>query len=245
MADRRFVVNDTLTSVYEVRDPTTGQLTDATTAIVVTDPAGSVLSPAPTPTHASLGTYLASWTGDAAGEWDWTWTATGAVEDTTDGAVYVWPAGSAVPWAPSRVTVAALVPTRTLNQAPALATDPTYVGTFTDTTIPTSVQVDGLIAQAIGWVTGSVGTVLPAFQALAEAAASMRTAGLVLTAYPLTEQGAPEGTAQRWLDQADAALKQLKTANDSAGGTGPGGVPAGVGAYSFPDPPTWAEGWLP
>lgn len=238
-------LGDVIPALYELRG-VDGALVDAQVTATATTPAG-VVAPVVI-THPSVGRYLGAIPTDSgtAGVWRWTWTATGAVEDVTDGATYVAARGLALPWEPSPPTVAALVPTRTLNQQPLSATDPTYTGTFTDSTIPTTVQVDVLIGQALAWVTGSVGTVLPAFYGLAEAAAAMRTAGLVLTAWPLEEPGAPADTAQRWFDQADAALKQLAAANGAAGGTGPGESPsASLGSYCFPDPPTYAEGYLP
>lgn len=233
-------VGDVIPTVYELRD-VDGNLTDATVTATATDPDGTAVTH--TTSHPETGRYLGAinTSGGPAGVWRWTWSAAGVLTDSTDGATYVAALGTALPWEPSPRTVAALVPTRTLNQSPSLPTDPTYTGTFTDATIPTAVQVDGLVAQAIAWVAGSVGTVLPAFYGLAEAAAAMRAAGLILTAYPLTEDGAPEGTAKQWLDQADAALEQLVAANGAAGGTGPGDIPAPVGAACFPDPLPWLE----
>lgn len=58
-----------------------GVLTDATTVLTVTDPAGNVSTP--TPTHTSLGVYDASFTLTTAGTWFWYWTASGTVIDVT------------------------------------------------------------------------------------------------------------------------------------------------------------------
>lgn len=223
-----------------VRDAAGNPANAGSMTLTVTLPDGSTATPGFTNTVTGIyvpGTYE---TVQAGPHWV-RWKGSGTNFAASEEAFYVYPAGSAKPWRPTLTGVGALVPTRTLNQAPADATDPTYTGTFAATTIPTAAQVDALITEAVAWVAGSVGTVLPVFTPLAEAVAAMRTAGLVLTAYPYTEDGAPDGTAQRWLDQADAALKQLVAANASAGGTGPGDVTAPLGAACFPDPLTWLD----
>ncbi len=62
-----------------------GVPTDATVALVVTDPVGTTSNP--TIAHTSTGTYDASFTLTAAGPWFWAWTASGAVVDVETGSL--------------------------------------------------------------------------------------------------------------------------------------------------------------
>jgi len=62
-----------------------GVLTDATVALVVTDPAGTTSNP--TITHTSTGVYDAAFTLASAGVWFWAWTSSGAVVDVETGSL--------------------------------------------------------------------------------------------------------------------------------------------------------------
>lgn len=171
------------------------------------------------------------------------------------GAVLAGPSGIPVvdpPWAPALTDVAALVPNRTVSQGAGAAPTPVINGTFTATTIPTADQVGLLIEQAVAWVTASTGTVAVTLYPVASAVAAMRTAGLVQTAYPVSDasygyggQGnAGDDVGARWFAQADAALKTLVVANLAAGGgAGSAGASSAavVGTYSFPLPPLWGD----
>jgi len=81
-------VGDRIPIRYEARDPD-GALTAATVAVAVTEPDGTLVSPAPTVTPSSTGIYDAAFTTDSAGAWRWTWTASGAVVDVAHGYVEV------------------------------------------------------------------------------------------------------------------------------------------------------------
>ncbi len=168
------------------------------------------------------------------------------------GAVLSGPSGIPVvdpAWAPALTDVAALVPNRTVSQG---GTVPVINGTFTVDTIPTATQVGLLIEQAVAWVTASTGTVAVTLYPVASAVAAMRTAGLVQTAYPVSDasygyggQGnAGDDVGARWFAQADAALKTLVVANLAAGG-GAGSAGAStaavVGTYSFPLEVSWGD----
>lgn len=168
------------------------------------------------------------------------------------GAVLSGPSGIPVvdpAWAPALTDVAALVPNRTVSQG---GTVPVINGTFTVDTIPTATQVGLLIEQADAWVTASTGTVAATLYPVASAVAAMRTAGLVQTAYPVSDasygyggQGnAGDDVGARWFAQADAALKTLVVANLAAGG-GAGSAGAStaavVGTYSFPREVLWGD----
>lgn len=78
-----------------------GALTDATTVLTVTDPAGADTTPSVT--HASTGTYTADFDLNAAGVWLWRWTVSGAVVDVEDGQV------TAVDPAPATYTTLSLL----------------------------------------------------------------------------------------------------------------------------------------
>lgn len=240
MADSRFVVGDPVTARYEVRDPTTGQLTDASVSVAVTRPDGIPYSPVPTVTRLSVGAYAATWAGDVFGLWRWTFTASGAVTDKADGAVYVWPLATALPWVPTRSAVAALVPTRTLGQD---GSDPVLAGTFTEATSPTAVQADELVSQAVSWVAMRTGTVDASLYEGARAVAAMRAAGMVLLAYPLGDAEADPDAAKRLLDLAATDLVALVAANTATGTDDGPGTPV-VGQYSFPDPVDHGDDYL-
>jgi hypothetical protein len=81
-------VGDRIAIRHEVRDPD-GTLTAATVSVAVTQPDGTLLSPAPTVTASSTGVYDAAFTADAAGVWRWTWTVSGAVVEVAHGSIDV------------------------------------------------------------------------------------------------------------------------------------------------------------
>lgn len=81
-------VGDRIAIRYEARTPD-GTLTSATVAVAVTQPDGTLLSPAPTVTATGTGLYDAAFTVDSAGVWRWTWTASGALVDVAHGSVDV------------------------------------------------------------------------------------------------------------------------------------------------------------
>lgn len=79
-------VGDRVPIRHEVRDPD-GMLTAATVAVAVTKPDGTLVSPAPSVSSPSTGIYVASFLVDAAGQWIWEWTASGAVVEVAHGSV--------------------------------------------------------------------------------------------------------------------------------------------------------------
>lgn len=76
-------------------------LTDATVAVTITDPAGATSAPAVT--HADTGIYTADVAASAAGVWYYSWTASGAATDRSDGQYSV-----AALTPPTYVTIAAV-----------------------------------------------------------------------------------------------------------------------------------------
>lgn len=80
-------IGDSVKLTFTVRDEA-GALIDATTAIKVTKPDGTFVTPDPTITHAGTGTYTAIIAIDTAGTWLYRWTATGAATTAEDGQFY-------------------------------------------------------------------------------------------------------------------------------------------------------------
>lgn len=229
-----YVAGDYITVRYEVRDPATGALTDATTTVAVTKPDGTTLTPAPTPTHPATGTYDAAWLTTAAGTWRWTWTATGAEQDVTDGAVYVWPVGTVVPWVPTRRQAAKYIAERTL---PADQSTDVPLNDFTDATNPTAPQADEHIAAAVAWVASRVGTLGVSLYDDAAEVAAVRAAGMIELAYPVRNSDVDTATAL--LAQADRGRADLIFANEAAvGGDPPDGL---LPVWAFPTPVTWGD----
>lgn len=226
-----YVAGDYITARYEVRDPATGLLTDATVTATVTKPDNTPLVPAPTPTHPTTGTYDAAWQATTAGLWRWTFTAAGAVADVTDGAVYVWPVGVALPWVPTRRQVAKYVPYRTI---PADQSSDTPANDFGPLTTPDGPQADEHIAAAVAWVTAKTGAVTAALYGSAGEVAAVRAAGMIELAYPVRDTDV--NTAAALLAQADAWLTALADANVDV--DSPGHV---LPVWQFPAPEDWGD----
>lgn len=133
-------------------------------------------------------------------------------------------------WTPTLAQVASYVPSRTLA-----VNDPTGtpLGTFSAATRPTDTQVNGLIADAVAWVSMKTGTVDVSLEGAATACSAMRAAGLVEITWP--ERDADVNTGQTLLDQAEKMRAELETANEKITGVDPGSI-ALPPYYSFPDP---------
>jgi len=84
-----FDVGDVASLDYELR--VAGVLTDATVAVTVTAPDGTVSHPSAT--HNSTGSYTATFTVDQAGTWQYVFTASGAATDVERGNIQVYAAG--------------------------------------------------------------------------------------------------------------------------------------------------------
>jgi len=81
-------VGDSIKLTFTVRDEA-GALINATTAIVVTKPDSTTVTPAPTITNVSTGIYTAIVAPDQVGTWLYRWAATGAATTAEDGQFYV------------------------------------------------------------------------------------------------------------------------------------------------------------
>ena len=80
-------IGDSVKLIFTVRDENDA-LINATTAIVVTKPDGTAVTPAPTINNPSTGLYNAVVAVDQAGTWLYRWTATGAATTAEDGQFY-------------------------------------------------------------------------------------------------------------------------------------------------------------
>lgn len=226
-------VGDPITARYELRDPLTDAPTDATVTVAVTRPDGTAEPPVGA-THVTTGVYDATWIADVAGVWRWTFTATGALSDTTEGAAYVWAAGTVVPWVPGRRQVAKYVAERSV---PADQSSDVPLNDFTAATNPTAPQADEHIAAAVAWVSAACGQVVAALYASATEVAAVRAAGMIELSFPV--RNADIDTAQVLLGQADRWLTTLVEANeDAGGGSGHAGV---LSAWQFPAPVAWGD----
>jgi hypothetical protein len=223
------VVGDPITARYEVRNPATGALTNATVTITVTKPDGTLLSPGPTPGNVGTGTYDTAWLTTVPGVWRWTYTATGTVSDTSEGAAYVFPAGTVVPWRPGRKQVAKYVPERTL-QADQLSDVP--LNDFTDLTTPTATQADDHIDAALSWVALRTGAVDASLYVDAAEVVAIRAAGMIELSAPV--RNADISTAEALLAQADLMIERLVLANEAASPIT--SAPGLLSAWAFPDP---------
>lgn len=229
-------VGDPVVARYELRDPVAGALADATVTVAVTRPNGTALTPVAT-VRLSTGQYTATWPSDGPGVWRWTFTATGAVADTFEGAQFVWPAGTVVPWLPGRRQVAKYVAERTLV---ADQSSDVPLSDFTDLTNPTGPQADEHIAAAVAWIGSRCGTVAVPLYGAATELAAVRAAGMIELSFPVRD--ADINTAQALLAQADAWLTALCEANEDIDVTDPTGGPGHVlSAWRFPAPVAWGD----
>lgn len=166
--------------------------------------------------------------------WRWAYVASGAVSDTSEGAVYVWAAGTVVPWRPVRKQVAKYVPERTLA-ADQLGDVP--LNDFTDATTPTATQADDHIDAACSWIALRTGTLDPSVYVDAAEVAAIRAAGLIELSYVIRDGAV--NTAEALLAQADAMVERLVVANELIN---PGTSAPGVLSVWFePEPVPWGD----
>lgn len=241
-------VGDAPVVVYRLYNPDVSPMVpvDATVAVTVTSPSGTVTAPAVA--HPSLGVYQAEVPLTVAGEWTVTWSATGPVTDSETVRLYaVDPAGGAEtlqspPWAPQLEDVAVHIPSRTRH-----ATTNLPLGTFTQDTTPTDDQAARLIGHATAWVIARTGTtVAAAAYAQCMLAASLWAAYWVELGYP--ERDGDVTVYERVRVDAEAATVAAVALNTAAGGgtsidppdDGTAGT-AALPSYSFPAAPAWAD----
>lgn len=230
-------------SVFDVGDSVSASLTlpvvpDGTTsaAIVVTQPDGTTLAPAPTSSHSGPVYTSSLFVVSQAGDYVVAWTITGTGAGVYPQVINVRPLPSASntrpSWAPFLSDVADYVPHKSRDTTP--GTD-LILGTFTPATLPTDQQAHRVLDEAITTVLGAVPTITPNLAKLAKQAAALRAAADVELAWP--ERTVDMTTYQALNQRAKDALALLLTAaQQDATGVGPD-----FPAWSFPDPPQWAD----
>lgn len=222
---------------YRLVDPRTRLPVNGTVSCSITAPSGATTTP--TPANPSTGTYEVVPTLTELGVWTIVFTSTGAIVDRQTVTLFVGDTDAPPAWAPTLDQVGAHIPTRTRE----IGVDNDYTGTFTDATEPTAAEVTVLIGHACAWVAGRVGDpVMPAAYPLLNAAAALRTAYWVELAYP--ERDADVTVYERLAEDAARAEDLASSVNRAAGGGGSldeDGRAESLVAYSFPDPPAWAD----
>ncbi len=183
-----------------------------------------------------------TWTSDdpvvysAAGRWVLTWTVTGTGEGVEALEVYVVasPTAGGPTWTPGRSKVAAYVPHRTLARSVTSTTESqdTYQYTFDQSTTPTGVQTDALIADAVAWVSARVVPMQAGLYDLARAVAALLAAAWVERSWPDDDQSLTRANDME--KRADAMLADLVAANAAGSDTGEYGVDLVNPVHSFP-----------
>jgi hypothetical protein len=236
MADQ---LGDAVTLTYELRDPYTGALTDAT---VTAAPARNLDDGATAPvtvTRASQGSYQGTFFPTTAGVWEATFTASGALTASDSVTVFIATDAALPAWAPTLRQVGAFVPTRTRR----VGTDNSYSGTFDTSTEPTSEQVSTLIESACAYVAGRAGfpLVAAAYPQLGVAAA-LWAAYWVELAYPERADDV-SAAAQLRTDAAEAIgyARDFNLANGGGGSVTEEGLPSTLVTWAFPPPPRYAD----
>lgn len=236
MADPQ--LGDAVTLTYDLRDPFSGALTDATVTATARNLDDTTTAPV-TVNRASQGSYQGTFTPATVGVWEVTFTASGGVTTSDSVRVFVAADASAPPWAPTLRKVAAFVPTRTRR----VGTDNSYSGTFDATTEPTAEQVATLIGSACAYVAGRAGVpvVAPSYPQL-QVAAALWAAYWVELAYP--DVGGGVSTAADLRTDAEAAIgyaRDFNLANGGGGSITEEGAPSTLVTWAFPPPPRYAD----
>lgn len=155
------------------------------------------------------------------------------VEAATDvhvaeGAFYAWPSYTDLSslWAPSLSDVAGLVPTRTMDSAGV------QQSTFTSSTMPSAVQVQGYISQIVAEVVGTVGDVPSSRFEQARHTATLGVAWLVERSFPPTSE--VQNLANDFVNDYRASLRQLATSVRGAVG-GARAVSVSLDGYTWPE----------
>lgn len=193
---------------HQVIDPDSGAVaTPATITLTVEAPDLTVTSHTPS-YDAARQEYYFDLVPSTAGHYVYRFVTTGP-DTAGEGDVNVTSAYAGDPaahtWAPGLADVAALVPTRTLDDGG------TQQDTFTDTTTPTDIQVLGFIDATVGEVAAYVGPVDARLTATALGVAALGVAATVELTFPPTSDVTSVATELRLRYQ--ASLERLRTAN--------------------------------
>jgi hypothetical protein len=169
-----------------------------------------------------------------AGRWvlHWVVTGTGASEEDVEVYVVASPLAGGPAWTPGRSRVATVLPGRTLPRDAE-----THELTFNSTTLPTGVQVDRLIADAVRWVLTRTGEVDASFHEFAASVAAVRAAMMVERGYPAESAEQSLARARDLEKQAASMLDMLVFANRTPDTQGNALTPL----WSFPTPVAWGD----
>lgn len=163
----------------------------------------------------------------------WTVTGTGAGAETVEVYAVKTPLSEGFPdWTPGRSRVANYVPLRTLPRDVE-----TLENTFNSETLPTGVQVDRLIADAVSRILARTGDIAPSLHEFASTVAAVLAAAAVERGYPAKPE---EPSLQRARDleaQGLQMLDQLAVANQRPDDPGTALQPL----WSFPQPVAWGD----
>jgi hypothetical protein len=193
---------------HPVIDPDTGDVaTPATITLTVQAPDGTTASY--TPSYDAVNErYYFDLVPSTAGHYVYRWVTTSPAT-AREGDIDVTAAYSGDPaahvWAPALEDVAALVPTRTVDDTGE------QQDTFNDTTTPTDLQVTGFIAAVVGEVASYVGPVDARLSDTAKGVAALGAASSVELTFPPTGDVVSVATELRLRYQ--QSLERLRTAN--------------------------------
>lgn len=220
----------------------------STTATLVIEAPDGTLTPTSVVADGNRGAWVttAPVTYTAPNRWLLIWNVTGTGAGEAVQRVYV----SAVPgaglplWAPDRFKVADYVPGRTLIALPN-GSNPARL-TFDDSTRPSGVQVDRLIADATAWITTETGPLIaPQFTDMAAATAAVYAAAMVEQGYPDRETSTRANainTSQDLFRQATSMRADLARANHAVLGTNTSDPNAALmPQWAFPRPVNYGD----
>lgn len=221
------------------------QPADATTAgtLTVTAPDGTETEPnvtVGTPDDGVVTLTSEAITYDQAGCWVLHWEVTGKGAGAEDQEVYVVdsPVAGGPTWTPGRSRVANYLFGRTLDRD-----SETHELTFSSSTLPTGVQCDRLIADAVSTILARTGEVDETLYAAAAVCCAVLTACSIERAYPAQQQEQSLSRANDLCKQGRQLLDDLVIANRKP--SDPGNANALVPLYSFPAAPSWGDSNLP
>ncbi|WP_433730997.1 hypothetical protein ACQP2Y_21555 [Actinoplanes sp. CA-051413] len=211
---------------------------DGTSTPVVMTGAALVAIPDTTPTQ-----YSQVWTADSpvvydqAGRWVLHYEVTGTGEGAEDLEVFVVPSPVAggPTWTPGRSRVANYVPHRTLARSTASIVDSQdeYALTFDQTTRPSGLMVDRLIADGVAWVTSRVYPLNERVQDAASVIVALYCAAAVERSWPNDDQSLQRANDME--KRLDLLMADLIAANGSANDEDGTTIPSAVMPYwSFP-----------
>jgi hypothetical protein len=190
-----------------------------------------------TPTDGVVRLTAAAVTYDAPGRWVLHWQVTGTGASAEDVEVYVVasPVAGGPTWVPGRSRVANYLFGRTLARDVE-----THLYTWDSTTMPTGVQADRLIADAVATVQARTGEIDEGLYDAAAACCAVLAACAIERAYPARSEEQSLARARDLCQQGQQMLGDLVKANQQPDDPGAGGTNL-LPLYAFPAPPAWGD----